>query len=709
MSEQEPLLSIGMIFRDDIRCLERCLKSLQPLRDAVPCVLVMADTGSTDGSREVAERYADILIDFPWVNNFGAARNAVLERCTGTWHLIMDSDEWFEDIQPLLDFLREPEEKKKDLALVTMKNYTSPVDKTQFSTMAGACLARLRGGLLRYAGKIHEVLQYNGQPLEAEHRPEIVIHHDGYAYISEEARKAKCERNMVLLREALRDHPYDLRTLIQCIQSAYDPEERMKLTKRTMRALQDRRTQGEPRRSGAYQNAIWSAFGAQEYDMVLEWLDKGLEEFPNSILLRVDGCYQAMQAKNERCDYAGAVKYGKLWREGWREYRALKEKPDELTLGWLNCTSEFHFNHGTLLLALSAIHTEDLELVQELLNEQTDQRPPEQTDLLQRLTEAILSHTDKVDGKAYLQAQWDRALESLESKDKEEAAFAGRCAGMILNAAGNVLKTGQRTRALELLATLGDRDPARSARILLTEDPEVMRQELAGAKRWEHMFVPAELHMMEHGVALTGNFFWMSSELMLKHVTLMSQLSPHFSALVLKYLEGEDVESSLPRRLWALDLVTAAIQKGDWDKKKGEDTAVCSLFASVESGYLGFLYRLDALNECDLPALPPVHRFGWRLLQGIDALRRGDELEYVRLIREGVKDAPDMANAAAVLGKHLDLFAPASSPDMELLALAKQVQSVLSRYDPDDPAVAELKASPAYRNVAHLLEGAVQS
>ena len=73
MKEQTPVLSIGIIFKNEIRCLERCLKSLQPLRKAVSCELVMADTGSTDGSREIAERYADILFDFPWINDFSAA------------------------------------------------------------------------------------------------------------------------------------------------------------------------------------------------------------------------------------------------------------------------------------------------------------------------------------------------------------------------------------------------------------------------------------------------------------------------------------------------------------------------------------------------------------------------------------------------------------------------------------------------------------
>ena len=74
----KPLLSIGIIFRNNIRSIERCLKALTSLREAIPCQLVMADTGSDDGSRQIAEQYADIFIDFPWINDFSAARNAVM-------------------------------------------------------------------------------------------------------------------------------------------------------------------------------------------------------------------------------------------------------------------------------------------------------------------------------------------------------------------------------------------------------------------------------------------------------------------------------------------------------------------------------------------------------------------------------------------------------------------------------------------------------
>ena len=119
-----PLISIGIIFKNDIRCIERCLKALQPLRDAVPAELVIADTGSTDGSREVAEKYADILIDFPWIDDFAAARNSVLKRCSGKWFMFVDTDEYLdEDVSELVRFLRGSKKRPEMGATVVVRNY----------------------------------------------------------------------------------------------------------------------------------------------------------------------------------------------------------------------------------------------------------------------------------------------------------------------------------------------------------------------------------------------------------------------------------------------------------------------------------------------------------------------------------------------------------------------------------------------------------
>lgn len=122
----KPLLSIGMIIKNEMRCLKRCLDSLTPLRQQIPCQLVIADTGSDDGSRAVAKQYADILVDYPWDNDFAAARNAVLEQCTGVWYLTVDADEWLDaDVSQLIAFLRSDESRSNDLARVIQRSYVN--------------------------------------------------------------------------------------------------------------------------------------------------------------------------------------------------------------------------------------------------------------------------------------------------------------------------------------------------------------------------------------------------------------------------------------------------------------------------------------------------------------------------------------------------------------------------------------------------------
>ena len=121
-----PLLSIGIIFKNDIRCIERCLKALQPQREAIPCELVMADTGSTDGSREIAARYADRLIDFPWIDDFSAARNAVMNQASGLWYLSVDTDEYLkENVSQMVQFLAVSEQTAFQAATVIVRNYRS--------------------------------------------------------------------------------------------------------------------------------------------------------------------------------------------------------------------------------------------------------------------------------------------------------------------------------------------------------------------------------------------------------------------------------------------------------------------------------------------------------------------------------------------------------------------------------------------------------
>lgn len=65
--------------------------ALESVKDADEIVVV--DTGSTDRTKEIAAQYTDKIFDFPWVDDFSAARNHAIEKATGDWIYSIDADQ----------------------------------------------------------------------------------------------------------------------------------------------------------------------------------------------------------------------------------------------------------------------------------------------------------------------------------------------------------------------------------------------------------------------------------------------------------------------------------------------------------------------------------------------------------------------------------------------------------------------------------------
>ena len=82
-------VSAALIVKNEEDFLEGCLASLQGIAGEV----VIVDTGSTDRTKQVAERGGARVYDFAWSGDFSAARNYGLEQCRGEWILYIDADE----------------------------------------------------------------------------------------------------------------------------------------------------------------------------------------------------------------------------------------------------------------------------------------------------------------------------------------------------------------------------------------------------------------------------------------------------------------------------------------------------------------------------------------------------------------------------------------------------------------------------------------
>lgn len=87
-------VSVCMIAKNEEKYIEQCLRRLMKYNMEI----IVADTGSTDRTKEIAAKYTDNLYDFEWCDDFSAARNFAVSKASNNWILILDCDEHVEEI-----------------------------------------------------------------------------------------------------------------------------------------------------------------------------------------------------------------------------------------------------------------------------------------------------------------------------------------------------------------------------------------------------------------------------------------------------------------------------------------------------------------------------------------------------------------------------------------------------------------------------------
>jgi hypothetical protein len=77
----QPLVSFSLIVRNEEAKLPACLESIASIADEI----IIIDTGSADRTKEVAASFGAKVFDFPWIDDFAAARNECIRHGTGEW------------------------------------------------------------------------------------------------------------------------------------------------------------------------------------------------------------------------------------------------------------------------------------------------------------------------------------------------------------------------------------------------------------------------------------------------------------------------------------------------------------------------------------------------------------------------------------------------------------------------------------------------
>lgn len=189
-------LTVTVIARDEEASLPRLFASLAPVAGPATQILLV-DTGSRDGTRNLAVTLGAEVHDFPWRDDFSAARNHALSLARGRWILSLDAD----DVLPEETGRWVCEQLAREAGQAFAFPVRSPGPEGNLSECAQIRLFPNRADL-RYRNPVHETV--GDSVLEAGlevYLAEVPILHEGY--IDPAVVERKRRRNRALLETAV--------------------------------------------------------------------------------------------------------------------------------------------------------------------------------------------------------------------------------------------------------------------------------------------------------------------------------------------------------------------------------------------------------------------------------------------------------------------------------------------------------------------------
>lgn len=278
---EKPLITLSMIVKNEEKMLPECLNSVKELVDEI----VIVDTGSNDRTKEIAKQFKAKIFDFPWIDDFSAARNEALKHSNGEWILYLDADERIKktDFKRLRQMLKEADPNLGGI-VCTLESDHSALDGSSELHRGGypRLFRNLGFPKIRFIGRVHEqispAIQEAGLGMV---KSDIVIIHEGYNRPREEMEQ-KLKRNYKLLLQHVNEEPTNGYAWYQLGQTLGQ----MNLKQQSEEAIKFAIRCGNLSNSVfASASATLSQFAGQQkkYNEALSWAEKSLEKAPNQV------------------------------------------------------------------------------------------------------------------------------------------------------------------------------------------------------------------------------------------------------------------------------------------------------------------------------------------------------------------------------------------------------------------------------------------
>ena len=164
---------------------------------------IVVDTGSTDRTMEIARQMGAIVYEFPWLDDFSAAKNFAISKARYEWVAFLDADEYLApgDGGKVRDYIETLQNTEAESLLTSCVNLDDEGNVMNVGTQT-----RIFKRHLRYEGRIHEHLTSTRNRLLqiADVTEDVTIYHTGYGAREE---SGKSGRNLKLILLELEERP----------------------------------------------------------------------------------------------------------------------------------------------------------------------------------------------------------------------------------------------------------------------------------------------------------------------------------------------------------------------------------------------------------------------------------------------------------------------------------------------------------------------
>lgn len=212
-----------LIVKNEAQEIEEWLAKATVFSDEI----IVVDTGSEDGTAEIAQKAGAKVFPFVWQDDFAAARNYALAQVEAQtdWVVFLDADETFYEPQRLRGALAYVAQFVPNTEGIQVPIVNVDIDAWGREIQRFRALRIWRNNpAFRYQGAIHEALYNKCGEIKQLYMAELAVRHTGY---SAGRIQQKLNRNLQLIMKEMQEHgeqPLHYRYLADCLYGLHEYE-----------------------------------------------------------------------------------------------------------------------------------------------------------------------------------------------------------------------------------------------------------------------------------------------------------------------------------------------------------------------------------------------------------------------------------------------------------------------------------------------------